>query len=233
VNETSKRFDIDEMNPMFLGVGTDGKVEFRLPSETELQPEFWKGVGQIRQLFQHYREDRETFQKEIPFVLCRSLISRELEEQLRPLSKMGIDFLDFYKEKPWCISTKTLIPRFRFTEFTAEIKDLIQKDRFLRNVLDRAILEIYNLEPLKDENFLVTVSMDYDVEIPDWREFVLSLKIERKDFIEKMKLWESLERRVRAKIEEIRDEEERITGKGEIIDRINQNLAIEVVEVTF
>jgi hypothetical protein len=233
VNKTSKRFDIDEANQMFLGVGTDGKVEFRLPSQTELQPEFWKGVSQIRRIFQHHLDDRETLQKEIPFVLCRSWLGRQSEEQLKPLSKMGIDFLGLYREKPWCISTKSLIPRFRFIEFTWEIKDLIRQDRFLRSVLDKVILEIYNLESLRDENFLVAVSLDYDVEIPDWREFVLSLKIEKMGFTEKIRLWESLEQRVRAKIEEIRNEEERTTGKGEIIDRINQNLAIEVVEIDF
>ena len=128
--------------------------------------------------------------------------------------------------EPYHIGTK-----FVFL-ITPEVRDKMKGNEHLQEVIDSVLVEISNLPELSIGNCLISVSLERDIELSDWEEILVSVQVEERSFVEKMKLWEAIEQKVRGKIEDIRgqcdtDEEKRV------IDEINQDLAIEVVERAF
>jgi hypothetical protein len=104
-----------------------------------------------------------------------------------------------------------------------EIRERMESDEPLRRIVDVSISELSSA--LEDEDsYVLDVFEESDVEVPEWNENVIRVRIGTVSFENKIKLWESLEERVRSKIEEIR--RQLPPSRRRKIDAINENLSI-------
>jgi hypothetical protein len=107
-----------------------------------------------------------------------------------------------------------------------EVRAHMKNDEHLQKVIDISVSESANV--LKDEdNYLLEIFEESDIEVPRWTESIVRIRIERGS-LDKMKIWEKLEERVRSKIEEIR--KQLPPKKRKKIDAINERLSIRVEE---
>ena len=104
-----------------------------------------------------------------------------------------------------------------------EIRERMESDEPLRMIVDVSISELSNALESED-SYVLDVFNESDVEVPEWNENVIRVRIGTVSFENKIKLWESLEERVRSKIEEIR--KELPPNRRRKIDVINENLSI-------
>jgi hypothetical protein len=108
---------------------------------------------------------------------------------------------------------------------------MLESDDILKTILDSLLQDIQEILESRDESYHISVSLEQDIEVPRWREILISVQVRERNYDEKMKLWENIEEMVRKKIESIRDE--RPKKERKIIDDINENLAIEIEETQF
>lgn len=104
-----------------------------------------------------------------------------------------------------------------------EIRERMESDEPLRRIVDVSISELSNALEGED-SYVLDVFGESDVEVPEWNENVIRVRIGTVSFENKIKLWESLEERVRSKIEEIR--KQLPPSRRRKIDAINENLSI-------
>lgn len=104
-----------------------------------------------------------------------------------------------------------------------EIRERMESDEPLRRIVDVSISELSNALEGED-SYVLDVFGESDVEVPDWNENVIRVRIGALSFENKIKLWESLEERVRSRIEEIR--KQLPPSRRRKIDAINENLSI-------
>ena len=124
--------------------------------------------------------------------------------------------------------SRPFLPMQRITVHP-EIRANMESDQCLRKLMDAAIVEMSNV--LKDEDsYLLEVFEENDVEVPKWTENVIRVKVENRNFENKIKLWESLEEKVRSKISEIR--KQLPAKQRRKVDKINECLSIRVEEET-
>jgi len=69
-------------------------------------------------------------------------------------------------------------------------------------------------------NYQIKVKIAEDLEIPEWKETLISIKVPKRSPKDLIRLWKIVEERVRKKIESIKKENE------EEINKINENLVI-------
>lgn len=128
------------------------------------------------------------------------------------------------------METKSIEPYHIGTKLQPEVGEMLEKNGHLRIIIGNVLLQIQEIPELKDENYYIDVSLEQDIEVPGWKEVLISVQVGGRDYDDKMRLWETIEERVRTTIERIRDKcppDER-----KMIDRINENLAIEIEEVS-
>lgn len=155
-------------------------------------------------------------------------------------SQTGMDII-----KPWYAAHPLACPRFfgsqtdvirtdtsptianNFTEISPEIKELSQSNVLFNDVLTTALSEIsFLLDKEMDKlNYQIKVKIEEDLEIPDWKETLISIKIPKRNPKDLIRLWKVVEKRVREKIESIKEENE------EEITKINDNLVIVIDEL--
>jgi len=111
-----------------------------------------------------------------------------------------------------------------------EVKEMLETDEYLKTILDNVLLKIQETLELGDETYYINVSLEQDIAIPDWKDILVLVKVKKRNHNAKMRLWETIEERVREIIEQIRDKYP-AAEEGEIIDRFNENLAIIIQEV--
>jgi uncharacterized protein YajQ (UPF0234 family) len=122
-------------------------------------------------------------------------------------------------------------PQVRIFSTSPEVKEMLESDDISRTIFDSILLEIQEALESSGENYRINVSLEQDLEVPEWREILISVQVKERNYDEKMKLWESIEEIVRKRIDRIRDEYPKRERK--IIDGINENLAIEIEETQF
>lgn len=113
---------------------------------------------------------------------------------------------------------------------SSEIEEIIQRDKHLRTMLDISVTQIIHLLQ-QEENYLIHVFYEQDIEVPKWKEVVISVRITERSYDDKMRLWELIEGKVRTKIEEIRTQLPKKERRR--IDRLNEKLSIRVKESIF
>ncbi len=109
-----------------------------------------------------------------------------------------------------------------FTEISPEIKELSESNALFNDVLTTALSEIsFLLDKEMDKlNYQVKVKIEEDLEIPEWKKTLISIKVRERNPKDLIRLWEIVEERVRKNIESIKKENE------EEINKINENLVI-------
>src|SRR3990170_5537118 len=109
-----------------------------------------------------------------------------------------------------------------FTEVSPEITELSQSNALFNDVLITALSEIsFLLDREMDKlNYQIKVKIAEDLEIPEWKETLISIKVPKRSPKDLIRLWKIVEERVRKKIESIKKENE------EEINKINENLVI-------
>lgn len=114
-----------------------------------------------------------------------------------------------------------------FIEVSPEIKEISELDALFNDVLTTALSEIsFLLDKETDKlNYQIKVKIEEDLEIPDWKETLISIKIPKRNPKDLIRLWKVVEKRVREKIELIKEENE------EEINKINDNLVIVIDEL--
>lgn len=114
-----------------------------------------------------------------------------------------------------------------FIEVSPEIKEISELDALFNGVLTTALSEIsFLLDKEMDKlNYQIKVKIEEDLEIPDWKETLISIKIPKRNPKDLIRLWKVVEKRVREKIESIKEENE------EEINKINDNLVIVIDEL--
>jgi len=109
-----------------------------------------------------------------------------------------------------------------FIEVSPEIKEISELDALFNDVLTTTLSEIsFLLDKEMDKlNYQIKVKIEEDLEIPDWKETLISIKVPKRSPQDLIRLWKIVEERVRKKIESIKKENE------EEINKINENLVI-------
>jgi len=111
-----------------------------------------------------------------------------------------------------------------------EIKEKMQLHLLFREIIRNSLIEVIDVLQLEnEENYVIDITSERDIELPQWIETVISIKIERRSDEDKIRLWEQIEERVRNIIERIR-----ITApkpERRKIDRISENLSLRVEEL--
>lgn len=135
----------------------------------------------------------------------------------------------------WSVAHPSVCPRFfdsqtdtsptianNFTEVSLEIKELSESNALFNDVLMTALSEIsFLLDREMDKlNYQIKVKIEEDLEIPEWKETLISIKVPKRSPKDLIRLWKIVEERVRKKIESIKKENE------EEINNINENLVI-------
>jgi hypothetical protein len=140
---------------------------------------------------------------------------------------------------PWYVIFPRICPRFfgsqtdtirpdiplatvnNFTEISPEIKEM-SNNVWFDKVLTTALSEISFL--LNKEIYQIKVKVEEDLEIPEWKETLILIRVPKRNPKDLIRLWKVVEERVRKKIDSIREENEEIT-------KINENLAIFIEEL--
>ncbi len=114
-----------------------------------------------------------------------------------------------------------------FTEISPEIKKLSESNALFNDVLTTALSEISFLldKEIDKLTYQIQVKIEEDLEIPEWKETLILIKIPKRSPEDFIRLWKVVEERVRKKIESIKKENE------EEINKINENLAIFIEEL--
>lgn len=86
-----------------------------------------------------------------------------------------------------------------FTEMTFEIKDMVKNDKFFNKSL-RDILTSINYSLNNENNYKINVQIEQDIEIPDWKEVLILIKLPRRDRRQLISLWRIIEERARKNI---------------------------------
>lgn len=175
-------------------------------------------------------EPAETLQSPLLYSILYSILKRYHEK----LSLSSIEAIPRFRrfvilpEVRLLVQTLFSPPQIRTLSISPEVQEILEKDEYSKIVLDNVLLEIQETLDLRDENYTVNVSLEQDIEVPEWREIVVAIQVRERDYNEKMNLWEEIEEKVRAKIEQIQS---RYPPKEQkIIDKIYQNLSIEIEE---
>lgn len=203
---------------------TDGKVELVLDAETFT-------MAEQQETIEHYRKlMKEAYGESLFHLFTSYLVKERLSEFEKILKSRFFETIQFSEVYP-IIPTVLLGPQIKAFSISPEVREMMETNELHRTILDSVLLEIQETLELRDENYYINVSFEQDIEVPEWKEILISVKVEDMDFIEKMNLWETMEQQVRTEIEDIRnhcisDNQKRI------IDEINQGLAIEVIERT-
>jgi hypothetical protein len=119
-------------------------------------------------------------------------------------------------------TTNPFLPR-REVIIQPEVREVMNRDEQLRRIIDASIVELSNALEGED-SYSLDVFEESDVDVPGWNENVIRVRIGTVNFENNIKLWESLEEKVRSKIEEIR--KQLPSGRRRMIDAINENLSI-------
>lgn len=211
---------------------TDGKMELFLDAETYVADEKEKVRKEI---FRNY----ELLKTSYYHMFLKAFYDSSLYNEHSRLTRFGDlfkpDFQTYFKsdfKTDFATFTQFLYPQIRFFSITSEVRDKMRENEYLSLIIDKALIEIRDLPELSSENYLVRASLERDIEVPDWEEIVVSIRIEERNFDEKMKLWEIVEQKIRSGIEVIRSQ--CVTDEQrQIVDEINQDLSVEVIESTF
>jgi hypothetical protein len=110
-----------------------------------------------------------------------------------------------------------------------EVRTQMENDPFLRRLIDVSVVESINVLRNEDTYFL-DVFEENDFEVPTWKENILRVRIAKGSFENKMRLWETLEEKIRTKIREIRKQVSRSERRK--IDSLNERLSIRVEEMS-
>lgn len=102
----------------------------------------------------------------------------------------------------------------KFTKVSSEIQTMAN-DAYFNKMLKGAFLEIGSVLDIQDFTYLINVEVKEDIEIPEWKEIVLSVKVPKTNPDKFFQLWEMVERNVRNKIDLIEVDDESIKEKYE------------------
>jgi hypothetical protein len=220
VEGTEFEFPLERVSNEIHGA-TDGRLELLLDAKTLVIDETQEIIGYFRKRL------KESYGKSLfHFIFISHLIEKRLtgfEE-----TKLQSFFKPLTFPKARLIIPTIFPPQIQSLSINPEVREILKKDEHSRIIIDNVLLEIQEIPELKDENYYINVSLEQDIEVPDWKEIVVSVQVEGRDYDDKMRLWEAIEERVRTKIEHIRDKYP--AKERKIIDRINENLAIEIEE---
>ena len=102
----------------------------------------------------------------------------------------------------------------KFTKVSSEIQTMA-KDAYLNTMLKNAFLEIGHILDIRDCTYRIDVEVKEDIEIPEWKEIVLSVKVPKTNPDDFFQLWEIVERNVRNRINLLEMDDEHIKEKYE------------------
>jgi len=109
-----------------------------------------------------------------------------------------------------------------------EVQKVLEKNEHSKIVLDNVLAEIQETLNQRNENHIIKVTLEQDAEAPRWKEIVITVQVRERDHNSKISLWEEIEEKVGAKIEQIRNKYS--PKEWKIIDKITQNLSIKLEE---
>ena len=100
----------------------------------------------------------------------------------------------------------------KFTKVSSEIQTMA-KDQYFNKILMSAFSEIGSFLDKNDFTYQINVEVEDDIEIPEWNEIVLSIKVPKTSSDNFYKLWETIEGNVRKKIDSIKVDDASIKEK--------------------
>jgi len=97
-----------------------------------------------------------------------------------------------------------------------EIRGIKNKNfhKFLNEILSEILFQLTKFE--KKDNVEINVELSRDLEVPEWREFVIAVKLLSMDYIddkEFFSLWKEIEGSVRSRISSIKDVDKEVLEK--------------------
>lgn len=103
------------------------------------------------------------------------------------------------------ISVPSTIPNCypKFTKVSSEIQSMA-KDQYFNKILMSAFSEIGSFLDKNDFTYQINVEVEEDIEIPEWNEIVLLIKVPKTSSDNFYQLWETIEGNVRKKIDSIK-----------------------------
>lgn len=109
----------------------------------------------------------------------------------------------------------------KFEEITEEAENTLGENWLLSIIVGKIIDRIKNL--LDERRHTLKASIYEDIEVPGWKEFIISVEVETEEFEEIIELWDMIE----GEVEDVIGEE-KAAHKENVseIEKINENLTI-------
>ncbi len=110
----------------------------------------------------------------------------------------------------------TISNSFYNVKVSPEIRAITNKNfhKFLNEILSEIIFQLIKFE--KKDNVEINVELSRDLEVPEWREFVITVKLLSMDYMddkEFFNLWKEIDRSVRSRISSIKDVDKEVLEK--------------------
>ncbi len=96
----------------------------------------------------------------------------------------------------------------KITEVSSEIRELSEKDVHFNKILANTLTEVDFILDKDGINYRIRVEIEEDIEIPEWKEFLILIQISITNHKELVQLWRKISENVRNKIESIKSENE-------------------------
>jgi len=157
----------------------------------------------------------------------------EREETTSPIEEVYTDLREVLSQTELILKTKALlfdlalaeskkttissIPKF--TRIGSEIREM-SEDMYFNKILRHSLAEINFLLEKENLNYQINVTIEEDIEIPEWKEILFLIKISKIKHEELIRLWKNIGENVRKKIELIEIENESIKKQCENISII-------------
>jgi len=129
---------------------------------------------------------------------------------------MVIETTDAYSPEQFVISNSLYN-----IKVSPEIRGITNKNfyKFLNEILTVILFQLMKLE--KKDNIEINVELSRDLEVPEWREFVITIKLLSMDYMddkEFFSLWKKIDGSVRDRISSIKDVDKEVLEKyGKLI----------------
>ncbi|KPV61924.1 MAG: hypothetical protein AOA66_1597 [Candidatus Bathyarchaeota archaeon BA2] len=206
--------------------GTDGKPELLPRGETIVSEEFGEAYRSLSKL-SYVPLDRSWLPDVDELIgTFNACLYRGMMESLWQPFLFRMFHISLHRTMIETLLQTFIIPLQRISK-SSEIEETIQRDKNLRIMLDVSVTEIIYLLQ-QEEEYSIHMFYERDVDVPKWKEVVISVHITERSFDDKMRLWELIEEKVRAKIEDIRKQMPKKERRK--ISRLNEKLSIRVKE---
>jgi len=108
--------------------------------------------------------------------------------------------------------TSRRFPLEKITEISSEIRELSEKDLHFNKIMANTLTEVDFILDKDGINYRIRVEIEEDIEVPEWKEFLILIQVSITNYKELVQLWSKISENVRNKIESIKSENEILRG---------------------